>query len=225
MTERPILFSGPMVRAIIDGTKTQTRRLVKGTALWWLSGENSFTPKFVANPENHLCPHGHAGDRLWVRETYQPDPPDDGTWHGTAWRGCKGSPVSEIPERFQTPGHCLYRASWEGPSLVGWRPSIHMPRWASRIQLELTRVLAERLQDISEADAIAEGVDRFLGCQQDDDTAAFNRIGPVDNDSFPIARYAALWESINGAGSWDANPWVWCLEFKRASEAANAGVR
>jgi hypothetical protein len=208
MTERPILFTGPLVRAIIDGTKTQTRRLVKGEALKWLSPETGFSPEFVAMRENHLCPYGYAGDQLWVRETYQPDPPDDGTWHGTAWRGCKGSPVSEIPERFQKAAHCLYRASWEGPSLVGWRPSIYMPRWASRIQLELTRVWVERLQYISDADAQSEGV------------------SPAgDNWGAHVSAYRRLWESINGAGSWDANPWVWCLEFKRASEAANAGVR
>jgi hypothetical protein len=88
-----------------------------------------------------------------------------------------------------------------------------MPRWASRITLEVTGVRVERLQDISEADAIAEGVNPFPGVRQDDDAAAFNRIGPVDMDSFPVARYAVLWESINGAGSWDANPWVWVVEF------------
>ena len=94
-----------------------------------------------------------------------------------------------------------------------------MPRWASRITLEVTGVRVERLQDISEADAIAEGVDPSPKVTSNDDGAAFFRIGPVRGDSFPIARYAALWEQINGPGSWEANPWVWVIAFKRLEAA------
>lgn len=92
-----------------------------------------------------------------------------------------------------------------------------MPRWASRITLEIVGVRAERLQDISEQDAKAEGVNADNRCRPDDDTAAFNRIGWVRDNSFPIARYASLWESINGPGSWKRNPWVWVIECRRVT--------
>jgi hypothetical protein len=206
--ERPILFSAPMVRALLAGTKTQTRRVRKP------GGNYRLDLVAPADGGPSRCPYGAPGDRLWVREAWMPDPPIDDTWASTQWAGCREGKIAGVPERFRHPRFCNYAADWlHGPVL--WTPSIHMPRWASRIALEVTNVRVERLQDISEADAIAEGVDRFPGCRQDDDTAAFNRIGPVDNDSFPIARYAALWESINGPGSWEANPWVWVVEFQR----------
>lgn len=210
MKERPILFSAPMVRALLAGTKTQTRRPLRdGT---WLDPKEGVIRMCSAGPattgfQRVPCPYGQPGDRLWVRETWAPH---------FIYEGIK---PADIPI---DGGSCLFYRADDG--IVGgctasqraksWRPAIHMPRAASRITLEVVGVRVERLQDISEADAIAEGVDRFPGCRQDDDAAAFNRIGPVDNDSFPIARYAVLWEQINGTGSWDANPWVWVVEFK-----------
>lgn len=235
MKERPILFSAPMVRALLAGTKTQTRRAVKpqpyvdsmGNACW--NGRNfgqdgGGRPLFrtMASPlpssktGRVLCPYGAPSNRLWVRETFvQGWPHND-----------NGVPDQFDADGSERPQTTWYRATspeleWctdgERTEKTPWRPSIHMPRAVSRITLEVVGVRVERLQDISEADAIAEGVDPFPGCRRDDDTAAFNRIGPVDFDSFPIARYAVLWESINGLGSWEANPWVWVVEFKRAN--------
>ncbi len=197
--ERPILFSPPMVRAILAGTKTQTRRMVKGIPLLWLSQSVGFTPEFVALPDNDACPYGEPGDRLWVRETWSPDPPIDSSWASTEWNGC-GRRIDGVPERFQHPRFCNYSADWlHGP--IVWRPSIHMPRWASRITLEVTGVRVERLQDISEADAMAEG-------------APWGACGSPQEGSRK-AGFAKLWDSINGPNSWDANPWVWAINFKR----------
>lgn len=213
MIERGILFSAPMVRALLDGSKTQTRRpckpmnqwvdqecrevrMIDGAALHFLKGA-------TAPLETLRCPYGKPGDRLWVRETWHPDPEDDGTWAYTQWAGCKGSPLSDIPKRFQKPEHCIHRASWDGVDLV-WRPSIHMPRWASRILLEITDVRVERLQDIGSEEIEAEGV-----VTSDADIMQHGCRARVMD-------WQRLWESINGDGSWDTNPWVWVIEFRRA---------
>lgn len=194
MTERPILFSGPMVRALLDGTKTQTRRVCKPAnehALSYVVGpfeeRGDLTAGRFGDEEGNLtfpCPYGRLGDSLWVRES-----------------------VADIGARL------TYRADTDDGAhckVKRWTPSIHMPRWASRILLEITNVRVERLQDISEKDAVAEGIARTkagfwsLYGQRD-----------VDGTFSPRASYRALWESINGAGSWDANPWVWVVEFKK----------
>ena len=178
--ERPILFSGAMVRAILEGRKTQTRRVVKPT-----SGPHSIekticTPGSLAAFIRHRCPYGQPGDRLWVRETWGIHDADP----ARAW--FRADPGVE---------DCVAKstAGWK------WRPSIHMPRWASRITLRLTDVRVERVQDISVSDCIAEG----LGYPTDDRYAA------VDN-------FKPLWDSINAARGygWDANPWVWVLVFE-----------
>jgi hypothetical protein len=180
--ERPILFSAPMVRAILAGTKTQTRRVVKG---------NDLSTAILAA----RSPYGAPGDRLWVRETWAAGACADGlppsTLHAPTWlRDNEG---------------LWYKANepadphWKNVSSRGrWRPSIHMPRWASRITLEIASVHAERLQEISEEDARAEGV--------------------APRGSGTKACWSAfylLWCEINGHASWDANPWVWALTFKR----------
>lgn len=230
MNERPILFSGPMVRAILDGRKSQTRRVVKpqpkSVGLYWRCvGGNGFG--FMSDEGSVSCPYGATGgSRLWVRETFVLE--NTREYHGDHDVPIDGRPIQKHEsgeEHFWLIPH--YRATDPEPHIVPysaalkdenddrtrWMPSIHMPRWASRITLDIISIRVERLQDISEAEAIAEGVDRFPGVRLDDDTAAFSRIGPVVDDSFPIARYAALWESINGQGSWAANPWVWVVEF------------
>lgn len=236
MRERPILFSAPMVRAILDGRKTQTRRVVKPVGRdadfvlverqhasgWWPyrsdDGESMFHTvrvgtKLYQDETPLSCPFGAVGDRLWVREN--------------GWERPERTPKmmrdgADTWERYYYDADG-YNTDSDAEQFKSWgfkrRPSIYMPRWASRITLEITGVRVERLQDISEADAIAEGVKRFPGVARDDDVAAFSRIGPVDFDSFPIARYAVLWESINGARSWDANPWVWVVEFRRIGHA------
>jgi hypothetical protein len=223
MKERPILFSGPMVRALLDGSKTQTRRVMKPQPIAdqrFVGGH--YIPATKRTPGQELsvlapyvhiaCPYGQLGDRLWVRET----------WYSDDYRVQRGpylKPTDMDLDEARDDGTLIYRASsgdrpYEADQPV-WRPAIHMPRWASRITLEITRVRVERLQDISEADAIAEGVRPDPTGRPDDDAAAFHRIGTVRGDSFPIARYGALWEQINGPGSWDANPWVWVIEFRR----------
>lgn len=191
MTERPIIFSAPMIRALLDGRKTQTRRVVKGVPLEWFG--SGFTPEYVALADNSLCPYGQPGDQLWVRET----------WH---------------PETSDPDARAAYRADCDyDTSDCGWRPSIHMPRWASRILLRVTDVRVERLQAISEADAIAEGISELP--LQKQEPGAWWCADPLGNSSLhcrtPRAAFCRLWESIYGAGSWDANPWVWVIKFER----------
>ena len=196
MTERPILFSAPMVRAILDGNKTQTRRICKPAQFFSLS-------KVVEVPDpqergqvyngSHFgdedgevqfaCPYGGRGDRLWVRESFSPYEHREGCWY------------------------------WADGNIAAHdctkpKPSIHMPRWASRITLEITGVRVERLQDISEADAWAEG------CEGYDDDVTGGKSGYTE--------YCELWEKINGKGSWDLNPWVWVVEFKRVTPKLSA---
>jgi hypothetical protein len=197
--QRPILFGAPMVRAILDGRKTQTRRAVKpmgrddafvlldGGDGWWPyrsdDGESSVTSDGMESP--HRCPYGVPGGRLWVKETWSHS--GDGVWSiGAARMASSGSPV--------------YRADGELPGVKWWSP-IHMPREFSRITLEVTGVRVERLQDISQSDAEAEGVD------------CIKAKVPTPRDAF---RY--LWDDINDRGSWDTNPWVWVIEFNRVSE-------
>ena len=201
MKERPILLNAPMVRALLAGTKTQTRSIVKARDLEWMDVHQG-----LREPDNaERCPYGQPGDRLWLRESWSPDPPDVDGWGYAAWAGCREGQIAGVPERFRHPRFCNYAADWlHGP--IRWTPSIHMPRWASRITLEITRVRVERLQDIDLADALAEGIS---------DTGALILDSAGNEQGGPIAEYAVLWEQINGPGSWDENPWVWAIEFRR----------
>lgn len=225
LKERPILFSAPMVRAILDGRKSQTRRVMKHqppddvapitvaryhpTIIDRHGDEAPGDEVFGAYSEDGVwgckCPYGEPRDRLWVRETWRGvveiNPPGKTTELGVA----RYVPDQEYCRRVE------YQATHERDS-EPWRPSIHMPRWASRITLEITGVRAERLQSISEDDAIAEGVDGPM-C-----AAAVGR-APSRHKLLPAAvhGYAHLWDSLNsGRGQgWDTNPWVWVVEFKR----------
>lgn len=208
MKERPILFSGPMVRAILDGTKTQTRRVFKqatgpslsvgmdentpGVAeLSWLYGDGP-GHEVYETVKRVTCPYGQPGDRLWVRENFF----QRGRW------GLPEHPEAEEEDRYWIGSkEIAYAADVKRPG-HDWRsrPSIHMPRHASRITLEITSVRVERLQSISEADALAEGVKHSLHLQ----------CGRLASENF-----AHLWWTINGDGSWEKNPWVWVVEFKR----------
>jgi hypothetical protein len=184
--ERPILFSGPMVRAILAGRKTQTRRIVKNQEWYNLKGDYGDRLRGVDR-----CPYGHPGERLWVRET---------------WFCATGEPG---------PALCHYQADGDRPEFKGlWKPSIHMFRWASRITLEITGVRVERLQDISEADAIAEGIAKHSD-QWIDYPAGKSAAGWSD----PRKSFTSLWQSINGGDSWNANPWVWVVEFRKLEAA------
>lgn len=196
MKSRPILFNAPMVRAVLEGSKTQTRRVLKSQALEWISTPVGFDPQFIADAENRLSPYGQIGDQLWVRETFCEVPMTD-------LANCKTSIFIEFAAGKKYLKQGKPPAIWDSykPEGVKWKPSIFMPRAASRITLEITGVRVERLQDISEVDALAEGVEPLS-----DPGAVF---APAKS------AYCDLWESINGAGSWGLNPWVWVLEFKR----------
>lgn len=190
MTERPIIFSAPMVRAILKGQKTQTRR-VQGRVQVRPDGMSA--ERLLAAMS--LCPYGKPGDRLWVREAwgFETRTEDDPLLEPVATY--RADEVEHL--------HPVNR----------WRPAIHMPRHLSRITLEVTAVRVERLQDISEADAIAEGVVEHQTLRTG--TRACNLDGGMMHACGPVPVYRTLWESINGPGSWDANPWVWVVEFRR----------
>jgi hypothetical protein len=197
-------MSAPMVHAILAGSKTVTRRVVKA-----VRGDNTLLLRKATKtkcgivthvmdaPGKGLCPYGEVGDRLWVRETCRVT-----TYFRSARRaevryeadGTYG--VVPIPERLKpiAPGKCIANGCY---------------REAARLWLEITTVRVERLQDIREADAIAEGLIR--------DRDGFRGAADLAWYASPIAAYRSLWERINGAGSWDANPWVWAIEFKRVT--------
>lgn len=219
MKERPILFSAPMIRAILAGNKTQTRRIVKGYEPDYSIGVKAVPSDLSAmrsDPDFHFinkCPYGQVGDQLWVREAWR--------WNDGTECGC-----SEFCTHTGT-GY-EYRASGAGDIDTKWKPSIHMPRLASRIQLEITGIRVERLNDISEADAIAEGIEnigKVIDCWKNyeadhefRDAEGRQKAGIAFNTAVPS--FASLWQSINGAGSWDANPWVWAISFKRVEVPA-----
>ena len=199
MTERPILFSGPMVRALLEGRKTQTRRIVKPQPPSGFDRVAPEPPGYGFQWQNDApplgmwtvrCPYGVPGDRLWVRETF-------------SFVGGQG--VWELSQA-QSLGveRWLYRAG--GDDADRWWPSIHMPRFASRLTLEVTGVRVERVQDISRVDAKAEG---FLPSEG-------NGLESWNGQSYGNAQlaFAACWKDINGVKSWDANPWVWVLTFE-----------
>lgn len=209
--ERPILFSAPMVRAILEGRKTVTRREVKKqAALDCLAA--GFEPAFLALPGNSdLCPYGQPGERLWVRETWAADAQLDAVAPRDLSQG----------EPILYPADAAIRTT--GCAMISpgrYRPSIHMPRWTSRILLEITGVRVERLQDGEgetdfESRYVSEGIHRV----HHGDGAHYyhpfkNQPGP-GNWADPFDAWRELWVSINGADSWNANPWVWVVEFKR----------
>lgn len=206
MKARPILFSGPMVRAILAGTKTQTRRVAKE-----FDGFNvdAILRRF---PQQNGCPYGKAGDYLWVREAFKPcasGQVKEGygeVRYGYAYRA---DGVTQWAQQ-TTVIHDLTGQPDTGPMQfrdVPWKPAIHMPRAASRITLEITGVRVERLWDISETDAVAEGIQLLNG------RYTFN--GGLHESRTAVESYRALWESINDPGSWDESPWVWVVEFRR----------
>nr|WKF58763.1 hypothetical protein HUO10_003264 [Paraburkholderia busanensis] len=209
MKERPILFSGPMVRALLDGSKTQTRRIVKDQAVLDIAYSPIVSRGSVYNYSGDellmRCPYGEPGDRLYVRETWSTDfaahYPYDRVWYAA-----DDDRKNDIQIRDGVRG--IYSPESDEHVPFRWRPSIHMPRSASRITLEVTGVRVERLQEISEEDAKAEGV---APAWLDVDGQTVNAYAkPTYRQGF-----ARLWRDINGDDSWDANPWVWCVSFKR----------
>lgn len=203
MKERPIIFSGEMVRAILDGHKTMTRRVAKpkkdGHRVdkchwsktgwgWWHDDERG-----GCSCKPVTCPYGMHGDRLWVKETFS---------------------LGDVPFEYD-PGFrqsVAYRADTYADHGPIWSPSIHMPRWASRITLEIVSIRVERLQDISEADAAKEGVRYGQGSYE------LEWMTPNRRAQQRLADFAVLWDSINAKKpgcSWGDNPWVWAVEFER----------
>ncbi|AWI57148.1 hypothetical protein [Sinorhizobium fredii] len=193
MTDRPILFSGPMVRALLAGRKTQTRRILKPQPIGFDWHDLKCKPRI------------EIGDRLWVREAHYLT--DDGDDEYAVYVADGNDATGEHLHEVAALEKLHPTVDWSRHKKQ--RPSIHMPRWASRITLIVTDVRVERLQEISEADAIAEGIaeiasgDKSLRFWKRYRDGGWN--GYVDS---PIASYASLWTEINGPGSWEANPWV-----------------
>ncbi|WLH85992.1 hypothetical protein [Pseudomonas sp. FP2338] len=256
--ERPILFLAPMVRAILEGRKTVTRRAVKTQPRSKADiGSYGLGQPFIRNPDvtkpNPECPYGRPGDRLWVRETWQdvhpvqvidrysqlgragiPGPP--GVTYQTIYRADGEYP--KVHYTHEHPYRCIVpdpNHGFLGPAdsgWTGWTPSIHMPRWASRILLEITDVRVERLQDISEDQCIAEGIHPVP--KTNEHSHQFWRDYHLSGDGTfcvrtPKESFKSLWCHVAGGSfpkgeaaykasphSWDANPWVWVVEFKRA---------
>lgn len=240
--ERPILFSGEMVRAILEGRKTQTRRIVKPqpikfppevTNARWL--DDGYTePGFYAYGEGDKpaigywrkdCPHGQPGDRLWVRETWQPYWDDSDLYMAIRY---KADGLFLKPKNLdEHQGHAFAGMfeGWAEDQIEGpWKPLLYMPRWASRILLEITDVRVERVQDIGEADAEAEGAQVVCGECGEPFCVEANAMGYCwrpdckGSEDFSYEHgFKFLWNSINekrGFG-YEANPWVWVVEFKR----------
>ncbi|WLI36327.1 morphogenetic protein [Pseudomonas sp. FP818] len=242
--ERPILFSAPMVRAILEGRKTVTRRAIKvqphidasGNFCVGRSnyGQDGYGKPVTKHFVNGCCPYGKTGDRLWVRETFALLGNEDGCcidWQDNLVKGDERGAAriyraSCPPGDYglnQIPAKAEWKPDTEAMEYDGaWRPSIHMPRWASRILLEITGVRVERVQEgegetAFESRYVAEGINRI---HQGDGDYAFHPFksepGP-GNWTDPFDAWRELWVSINGAESWNANPWVWVVEFKRVT--------
>jgi hypothetical protein len=229
VTDRPILFSAPMVRALLDGRKTQTRRILKDVppspgddALnpnCQIRHEHAYLDAYCSANRTPLNPRGMSskwcwwtrddrqclpafntrfapGDRLWVRETWRMN-------QGGAINDAAGGQVDYVEP------HVDFRADYGNPGL-GWKPGIHMPRAKSRLTLTVTDVRVQRLQEISEADAIAEGIEAATAPHE-----GWQHYG--ERDGLPgiiaVDSYRTLWDSINGAGAWKANPWVVAVTF------------
>lgn len=223
MKERPILFSGEMVRAILDGRKTQTRRFVKPQPIGFTGRKYivpNEAPKAWRDSDDFvsLCPYGAPSDRLWVRETWAqiPEMKPSGYFTNPEWKNRVA----------------WYRADNDKPMWGGaWRPSIHMPRWASRITLEIVNVRAERLSAITESDAETEGIRRW---SKDGNLWKFGTVEPGDTGARPWSEmrrsareaFADLWDSINGKRpgcSWADDPWVWAISFGVVRQRGCAG--
>ncbi len=220
MKERPVIFNSEMVCAILDGRKTQTRRVIANVSpdnciplQKPTKTKDGIYTHVMDAPGHGLCPFGRVGDRMWVRETFAILGNEDGCpidWDGNLIKGDEKHAAR------------IYKAScWQEPGNYGlwsipdrdtqyegaWRPSIHMPRWASRMTLEITAVRVERLNDISEEDARAEGV------------APSQHIITPPEALYRVG-FLNLWQSIYGEESWSANPWVWVIEFRRVCDSA-----
>jgi len=235
MTERGMIFNAEMVRAILDGSKTQTRRIMKvqpdspdfGLLRIVESTARGDVGKYHWSESNacgnHIrsklftCPFGSIGDRIWVRETFQ----------GPLFDYDQMDAYSKESSMFEKPEFCVYRADGKpAPEYYDaddnlqcrWRPSIHMPRWASRITLEITNVGVQRLQSISQNDAAREGLVRLPASGRYCINQGDQYFGGASHDAREV--FSWLWSSIYGEESWESNPWVWVIEFRRVEGGA-----
>jgi hypothetical protein len=238
VTERPILFSGAMVRAILDSWKTQTRRVVKPQP----KGSTPFLDRYLAGDwESRPFPYGRPGDRLWVRETWYCDHAFAGDYQAmheggrdlseaeaeAEWRGDANGGFmyyrADVPSgRFEDAGY------WGEPG-GHWRPSIHMPRWASRITLEVTDVRVERLAAMSGDDALAEGIEEVYG----PDAPGYRWPGTDDNFDDPREAFERGWNELHQkredrifrrGDEVVRSPWVWVVTFRRVEEQRMAAA-
>ncbi|HHN8524161.1 MULTISPECIES: hypothetical protein [Klebsiella pneumoniae complex] len=244
ISERGMIFNAEMVRALLDGRKTQTRRIMKPQpepcprgGHWWPS--NVFKTMLHVEEEmqngkggwgglaGDACPFGDVGDRIWVRETWATLGNEDGCcvdWEGNLCKGDERSAAriyrASCEQRpgdyglWSIPDDAYWKPHTKEHKFEGaWRPSIHMPRWASRILLEITDVRVERLNAINEHDAQAEGVAKLRGGFWKHYQPGWTQHQLSARDSF-----VTLWKSIYGDESWNSNPWVWVIKFKRIEE-------
>lgn len=232
MKERPILFNDAMVRAILDGRKTQTRRVIKPQPVapyddayfdkynkgpqwnWWTKDNKQCLGQIIR------CPYGKPGDHLWVREAWSPDATQMYPYPKCWYRATDGDFIDTGAmihdsdcEKDGENSDCLACWEWEHGKFK-WRPSIHMPRWASRIILEITDVRVERLNEISAKDVLSEGIP--------DAKEDFKIGGP---DIYSRHCFKKVWTSQYGALAWESNPWVWVIEFKRAATDGSSHAR
>ncbi|MDF2419207.1 hypothetical protein GWP85_17080 [Acinetobacter beijerinckii] len=238
MRELPILFNTAMVQAILKGSKTQTRRIVKPQpevcdddrgGHWWPSNvvqsmvhvekELQDYEGFWGGLIDDCNPFGAKGDRLWVRETWHVEPDVEG-WSMndnepcTGWIGYKAGGSKKVTApNFDAVQRCFPKGEVDWDFVPNnWRPSIFMPRWACRLILEITNIRIERLNDISEVDAIAEGVEQ-VAYQHQKFWKGYKNKERAYRDTAKDG-FTSLWKEINGVDSWATNPWVWVIEFK-----------
>lgn len=235
MKERGMIFNGDMVRALLDGRKTQTRRPIKWrqTRATEIAERDDGSKWPWSEDAEHACdywppcPFGAVGDRIWVRETWSQLGNEDGCaidWNDNLVKGggveaariyrasCEQKPGNY--GLWSIPDDAPWKPHTSGMEFEGaWCPSIHMPRWASRILLEITAVRVERLQNISERDALREGLFQLPASGRYCLHPGMQYFGMASHSAKEV--YSWLWESIYGEESWKANPWVWVIEFKR----------
>lgn len=221
MKERPILMSGTMVRAILEGRKTITRRVVRSRLIPVVEECFRVNGKWCNHTFDYelgeLCPYGQPGDRLWVRETWKPH--------------CEGPISDEFPlgtcVKYRADGACVKPTTWDNDQGAWceaheedtkWHPSIFMPRWASRITLEITGMRVERVQDIKAEDALAEGsyLERCPCLPKNRDRTPIEAAFSQTECYIHGEEFKHLWDSINAKRgfSWASNPWVWVLSFR-----------
>jgi hypothetical protein len=230
MKSIPILFKAEMVKAILEGRKTQTRRVAKqfndditdlvcedggGNWIGWSGYLDhrelpDFTKKEYPNGEGYPCPYGKVGDHLWVKETFQFVTDPFSITENVMYKA--DGETKRLPAGTFKDGQQVYNRESKN---IKWRPSLFMPRYASRITLEIVSVRCERLNEISEADAADEGLEGKWFPNIGSGTFFYKNYLTGEFGLIPSASYRTLWESINGVGSWDLNPFVWVIEFKK----------